>query len=753
MDTLLSGGAAPVDLTDPDLPIISGITDITARSGGENYGRYYVTVSGAIEFPDGSPSIRWYRLSWGASGLSLDNVIVLQGSSINVEFGLDTNFPELVPGNYYDYEVEVLSDNPALVSPAVLFRTGRRKLLIPITTNNLAISTPAVTVNTSNPAQITARVEFAPLDTSGAPVFAQATTRFGPSGVTPLPYAHISAGEEDFHSQILPYPPANQGTNGPYLTPGDWDFQTTLTDSLGETFVGPLQTFTVDGAAFGVDDPVITLDTSNLNEITAKFTFEPRDSAGNRVVTSATTYWGYKGTTLNYQHVSPGSFDRHEQLIPAGTPNVGNNGPYLIPGREYDYYQVITDGTDTITTDVTSFKVPGGGASTGGGGNTFDWNNNETPPALSNVQKFVGKDSLAIAQWSGNEFNCAGPYYRVSGSASEDAFIDLREQIMTIPLWVSGFRNVIVLGGTWEIGIIPGCGIGQKKMWTSGRGANYDSLHPHMPANRIIHTDCTDVSWIEGVNANANGNATDFHVTNGSLLQSETYSRQNRWAYIINCRARGWEGVTGPSGLGFHGDFVQNQQLRLGRNNAALYRRSLHGFVCENSTSLSGMSHASLGQDDAFSKIRLRNVYFDMDPQIAADQNGIRGPEGSSDTSPDEQKGPAMYTRLVNDSSLEVENVVYRTQRHSNTSEMYGFILGERAAGRYIYASKYLDGTPTGFPSSPWSDQMRIIPGDCYNYMSGPYPSPVAECDFAPDEYTGHKYVAPSAYAAIYASY
>lgn len=758
MDTITSTGSPP-HIPTSEVPMASSLVSSATRTGGTNYGRSYVEVAGLIAQQDGTLSTNWYRINWGEAGGALENSVTGQGSTIKTSFGLSEDGTQgLVEGVSYEYEIEVLSGNPT-TSPSVLSRSGRKQVLIPISTANIALSTQTVVVYASDPTAIRAKVDFTPLSSSGSsPILAYATTKWRFKGDTGWPYEHVSPREFSYHSQYLPDGTPGEGNNGPYLIPGSTvEYQTTITDLNGEVYIGPIEEFEVADVAFLLSDPVFTINTTNLNAIVATLRFNTRKTNGDLVPTRAVTWWREKGqSTWTNKHDSVDQYPEHVQPIPRGTPNTGTNGPYLIAGREYEFYIEVTDGVDTVTSDTETFKVPGSGSSTGSGGSssgTFTWGNLQSPPTLSNVRKFYGKSSLGSPSYaSGNKFNCAGPYYRISGSASEDALIIMIGETLTMPLWVDGFRNVILVGGSWQIGVTSGCAAGELKMWASGRGADYDSLHPHMPTNRLLHFDCTHTAWIEGVNCHAGGNATDIIVSNGSLDVSRAHSMANRKTYLINSRARAWEGVTGPDGKGFHGDLIQNQQLRLGRDKED-YSRSCHSVILENVTSLTGMSHLSLGQDDPWSKISLRNVYFDMDPQIAADQNGIRGPENSSDTSPDEQKGPVLYCRVYNDEDLEVDNVVYRTQRHSSENDKYAFILSDKAAsdGRYAYASTYLDGTPTGLTQGLYSSELRMVPGDCYTYMDGDYPSPVAEVDFAPDAYTGANYSSP--FQATYDQY
>ncbi len=336
------------------------------------------------------------------------------------------------------------------------------------------------------------------------------------------------------------------------------------------------------------------------------------------------------------------------------------------------------------------------------------WDNTLKPPMLENPQCFIGADSLpVVTKRAENDAACEGKMYAIVSEPDEDVFVDLQGETLTIPLVTMGGRNVIVMNGTIDLEVQPGCDVGDLEYWPKSPSLG-KNIMPRPPSSRMLGFGNYQTSWVEGMLFLANGHQTDVIVANSGngFAQTAEDSLLRREHVVVNSRAEGWEGTKEY----LHGDFIQSQ------------KRIEKALRIENVTALSAHQWITFGSNEVW----VRNYYADVDPVYGYDN-------------PESDIGPG----LVN----------YMTGVNTNAPIEHYENIHFRQPNGGVYGTGNFGPNPNRFdPRAPEGHDPNAVPdmelhwyaGNAADYQGNP--PPIAEADFAPRSRVGSGYESPFTY-------
>lgn len=158
--------------------------------------------------------------------------------------------PDLEGGLSYKFRITstVVANDQVIVSPVTV-------VTVPVL-SSVRIVNQRIEYDDDNRSQMRAINIFDNVDTDGELIAANSWTDWGPHGVRPLPYRHMSPGLYASNQQHLPANPVNSGNSGDYLQEGQkYDYQTSTRDPNTDQVISTtIQTFTAPvGSAVPVD--------------------------------------------------------------------------------------------------------------------------------------------------------------------------------------------------------------------------------------------------------------------------------------------------------------------------------------------------------------------------------------------------------------------------------------------------------------------------------------------------------------------
>lgn len=190
----------------------------------------------------------------------------------------------------------------------------------------------------------------------------------------------------------------------------------------------------------------------------------------------------------------------------------------------------------------------------------YAWVNTVPEPYLTNpkvIELSDGYPTRLLADY--DRVGCEGKYHYINLSSKEDAIIRMKRgsRALKYPVWVTGGRNVHILGIEGRPIVQPGCDVGEGHQVRDVQNKN---IHPRMPGNKFFRLQQSGTTYIEGVDIDLKGLEADCFAIRNASGMSNADAIANRKVYIINTRCTGIEGLDESAiGDGIHGDFFQNQ--------------------------------------------------------------------------------------------------------------------------------------------------------------------------------------------------
>jgi hypothetical protein len=187
------------------------------------------------------------------------------------------------------------------------------------------------------------------------------------------------------------------------------------------------------------------------------------------------------------------------------------------------------------------------------------------------------------------------------------------KQPLTMPLHVTGGRNVRVVGLQFQLETQPGCGIGELPNRPAKAFPNAN-IHPRVPGAIALRLQQSGTSFVEGLYIDVMGHEADCIVSRNPDSMSGAQAQKQRDVIIQNTVCKGVEGLGKTKiGEGVHGDLFQNQGRdvvrRLVFENVS-HRTSQEGIVVHGGGGLSGTK-----------SLTVRRYDYSWDPRFVGDDN------------------------------------------------------------------------------------------------------------------------------------
>ena len=249
---------------------------------------------------------------------------------------------------------------------------------------------------------------------------------------------------------------------------------------------------------------------------------------------------------------------------------------------------------------------------------TFEWNVTEKPPVLENPLEYVLSADYKKMGWPAYGAVGAGQIIRLVIPADRDARITFSGTTpITVPVLISGGRNVHIIGLHISLEVQPGNNTGELPNYVtnsdgSGSWVPKSSVHPRCPLGGALYVGQANISFIEGCIVELNGIEGDcIIIRNDPSTAAPDIARAKRDIIVQNCAFDGWESH-GKSdvGDGIHGDLSQNQAENLRR------------LVFENVTALcsaEGITQHSYGGYNGCVDFKLRRFEYGPDDRYIND--------------------------------------------------------------------------------------------------------------------------------------
>lgn len=212
-----------------------------------------------------------------------------------------------------------------------------------------------------------------------------------------------------------------------------------------------------------------------------------------------------------------------------------------------------------------------------------------------------------------DQVGCEGNVYKVNIPDNRDARLTADPSMgpLQYPIWITGGRNVHVLGIELRPIVQDGCDVGEAHQIKN----NIPNIHPRLVGAKAFRLQQSGTTFIEGVDIDLAGMEADCFAVRNPDEMSKAAAFKERHIVIVNTRCVGIEGLDdSPIGDGIHGDFFQNQ----GRDDIA-------SLVVENVTYLTSSNGITLhnwegdiGRPQLFS---LRNMNYGWDLRYSNDDD------------------------------------------------------------------------------------------------------------------------------------
>ena len=211
-----------------------------------------------------------------------------------------------------------------------------------------------------------------------------------------------------------------------------------------------------------------------------------------------------------------------------------------------------------------------------------------------------------------DKVGCDGVLYRVQVPSGRDARVTMDPKMgaLRYPVWITGGRNVHVLGLEMRPVVQPGCEIGEAHQV---KDPSQPNIHPRLVGNKVLRLQQSGTTFVEGVDIDLDGMEGDCIVLRNPNDMGVEAALEEREVVIVNTRCTGIEGLDKSSiGDGVHGDFLQNQG-----------EDDIGTLIVENVSILTSSNGITLhnwsGSENRPRLLRLRNIDYAWDPRYAAD--------------------------------------------------------------------------------------------------------------------------------------
>ncbi len=281
--------------------------------------------------------------------------------------------------------------------------------------------------------------------------------------------------------------------------------------------------------------------------------------------------------------------------------------------------------------------------------NKGNWDMTVKPPVLVNPMTVVLSDKSETNHVSDfNQLGCEGKRYYIKVPAGRDAKITMSKDSgpLKYPVWITGGRNVHVVGLDLKLVIQSGCDVGEANNYPNKPdpakktvdGRNFKNIHPRLPGGIAIRLEQEQTSFIEGVDIDINGMEADCFVVRNSLNAEDKkglYRDSNgqirpsrstlnkfvkqRHFKAVNTRCVGVESLDNDHrgiGDGIHGDFLQVQG---NENIGTVTLENIVYLMSGNGISIQRYNGLNL------TNLKMRNYYHSYDKRYATDDRYDRG--------------------------------------------------------------------------------------------------------------------------------